>query len=287
MIDVAIIPREKFSKTGKCIRSLCRVKSDIGQLLLFDVGYPEAILHEIKPLLSGFDSRTISYESYRLANACLNDIRTAGSEPWILVIENDCELLGVNLSAAIQYADEMGFDVIQARIMEDDGITVHYDPPHSYIDRSEGRLVHRVVRNPRAGYPVLDGRRRIFHVEKHAFLIRRDVLASLGDFEDFLVTRSHWDLSLRLHDAGHPVLMDSSFSVKFSGGVFQPDDREYFFWRWDLEKARFSNEYVQRKWNIANYRSSLEWLEEMLASVGVAHPDSCRNNGNGKRSKAL
>jgi hypothetical protein len=268
-LDVAIIPREKFSAAGHCIRGLRRIRAQIAEVVFFDTGYPQPARNAVLEALDGFDVRYVGYHGFRLANACLNDLRDNGRSPWILVIENDCELVGGDLVESLGRAQADGFGCIQPRILEADGVTLHYDPPQSYIDRVGESLVHRVIRNPRHGYPAVDGRRRIFHVEKHALLIRRDALSSLGEFETFLVTRSHWDLSFRLHEAGFNVLFDPSLQVRFIGGAIAPMDRDYFYWRWNVEKARRCNDYIQSKWRIANYHSSLEWLENMLESSRV------------------
>lgn len=269
MFDVAVIPREKFSKTERCLQSLLPMQRHIDTLFFFDVGYPPSVRESIAPILNAMGAVTIAYESFRLANACLNDLQHHGAAPWILVIENDCGLMAFDPEAAIRYADANGFAVIQPRIMEGDEATIHYDPPQSYIHVTDDQMVHKVVRNPRQGFPQVHGQRRIFHVEKHAFLIRRDVLTRLGEFEDFLVTRSHWDLSFRLHASGDAILFDPALVVKFCGGAIEADDADYFFWRWDMDKARRSNAYLREKWHVVNYHSSLEWLEEMLRTLRV------------------
>jgi GT2 family glycosyltransferase len=266
MIDVAIIPREKFSRVGDCLSSLLPLREQLSEVFLFDVGYPQPLLERHRSVIDLLRIEVLRYPEFRLANACLNDLAAHGSEPWFLLLENDCAISPSDLQAAIQRAEKDGFAVVQPRILEADG-SVHYDPPLSFIERTDVGIVHRVVRNPRPGFPPVPSIRRTFHVEKHALLIRRNVLETLGDFEDFLVTRSHWDLSFRLHEQGHAVIADPSIEVRFLGGKLSQDDLPYFKWRWDREKAIRSNEYIRTKWKVLNYHSSVEWLDEMLASA--------------------
>jgi hypothetical protein len=264
--DIAIIPREKFSRLSGCLSSLVPVRDSAARVILFDVGYPASILHETAELRTALDVEVIRTKNFELANECLNYLCDIGTAPWILLIENDCELCGADIQSIITAADAEGFSVVQAEIFESDGVSVHYSPPSSYIAEIEGKIVHACIRTPRTGYPAIQQRRRVFHVEKHALLVKRDALASLGNFENFLVTRSHWDLSFRLFRAGFQIVLDPAFCVRFLSGALQPCDREYFYWRWNREKALRSNEYIQQKWKIENYHSSLAWLDEMLTA---------------------
>ena len=207
----------------------------------------------------------LRYETFQLANKCLSDLREQSLRDWVLVIENDCQIVGGDIDKIIDFAGD-DFDVIQAQILESDG-SIHYDPVQSYVVEIEDRLVHQVVRNPRPGYPGLTNPRRIFHIEKHAFFIRSSTLKELGELEPFLFSRSHWDLSFRLFKANSRILMHPDFKVKFSDYKGLDVDRDFFEWRWTRSKVKESNEYVRDKWRLANYKSSLEWFDEMVSKA--------------------
>lgn len=263
--DVAIIPREKFSAVEATLLSLLDQGTPPATVFVFDVGYPP----DLRKRIDGYSARFpqlewVTYDQFQLANACLNDLRQRARSEWVFVIENDCAISRGDLPAILKSAEATGFDVVQPRILEAGG-ALHYDPPHSYIDSADNVLVHRVVRTPRRGYPMVEGPRRIFHIEKHAFAIRRARLKALGDLEPFLVTRSHWDISFRLFAGDVPILMCPELEVVFTRALACSVDRDYFLWRWQREKVIFANKYLADKWNVRGYKSSLEWFDEMMA----------------------
>jgi hypothetical protein len=259
--DVAIIPRETLSVVEASIASLDSQRYGPQNVYVFDVGYTPAAKRAISNAVPSSRLQWIAYDNFELANTCLSDLQAYASSDWILVLENDCRLVAGDLAEAIGFADEHRFNVIQPKILEPDG-RCHYDPVQSYIVEVDGKLVHSVIRNPREGYPEVHGPRRIFHIEKHAFLIRRSSLVGLGPLEPFLVTRSHWDVSFRLYKSKDPILMYPDLAVEFMRIGGKMSDEAYYNWRWQRAKVIESNEYIKKKWNIHAYKSSVEWFDE-------------------------
>jgi hypothetical protein len=259
--DVAIIPRETLSVVEAAIASLGTQRYEPQNIYVFDVGYTPAAKRTISNIVPSSQLHWISYDNFELANKCLSDLQARASSDWILVLENDCRLVAGDLAKAIGFAEEHRFNVIQPKILETDGRR-HYDPVQSYIVEVDGKLVHSVIRTPREGYPEVRGPRRVFHIEKHAFVIRRSSLVALGPLEPFLVTRSHWDVSFRLHRSNDAILMYPDLAVEFMRAGGKMSDEAYYNWRWQRPKVVESNEYIKKKWNIHAYKSSVEWFDE-------------------------
>ena len=266
-IAIALIPRDRFSTANLALQAICQTCPQDVHVYVIDCGYTETMLGKLNRILaeSGLKSTIVPSGNYLLANESLNRLTAVVREEILCVVENDVIVRTGFLQSMYGTLSRHASEFVQPLVSEGDKI--HYDPPHTLLREEQDGLVSEVVRNPRQGYDRVHGERQIYHIEKHCFLVKTAALRSIGPFEDFLVTRSHHDLSIRAFKAGHKIAMCPGAVVDFitPKRPISAEDLEFFMWRWDLEKASVSNKYVQEKWNIKEYKPSIDFVEEMVS----------------------
>jgi hypothetical protein len=88
-------------------------------------------------------------------------------------------------------------------------------------------------------------------MEQHCLLFRRSVFDRIGSYDGELNTRDEIDLSLSLYKAGVPVVYEPACEVHYLPPYPPRDDEtEYFFMKWDLDRAERSRARIQEKWNL-------------------------------------
>jgi hypothetical protein len=88
-------------------------------------------------------------------------------------------------------------------------------------------------------------------MEQHCILFRRSALERMGPYDEELNTRDEIDLSLALYHAGQKVVFEPQCEVHYLP-PYPPEDDEldFFYMKWDLERAARSRERIRKKWNL-------------------------------------
>jgi hypothetical protein len=264
-IDVVFIVRDKFSKSLASLESLLNALESGSAVYIMDAGYPDYILSGFRKLSDQFPGITVvivANGKFMTPNEALNSVRSLLHAKNVLLIENDIRIDRQNLQAMLHEAESRGCDIVQPTIFEEDGITIHFDPPVSSIADVGDGIEHRLVRNPRPGHERVSGSRRIYHLEKHCLLVRLSALRQIGVMEPFLRTRSHHEMAFRCFRLGLVIWFSANAAVRFLDATLADDDQRLFEWRWDKEIGMSNNDYIQKKWGIANDKSTNKFLSE-------------------------
>jgi hypothetical protein len=264
-IAVALIAREKFGVAQEALERL--YESTVPFHLYFvATPYPEPVRREIDRLLAAKDAVTIlDVQSYVFPNDALNRVVDSLREEDVLcVVENDVLVEPDSLEIMADTLERHPCDVVSPLILEGRREGLHYDPPISVIERDGESYYSRVERIPRNGHARVHGARVVRHIEKHAFAMTAESARTLAPFEPWLNTREQIEFSLKAFDAGLTIVFEPRSVVRYiAPGELQPQDMEFFRFRWDEERARRSNSYIEKRWNLVDFHRSTTFIQRM------------------------
>jgi hypothetical protein len=222
----------------------------------------------LRGALDGFPRcRWLEFPGFALPNAQLNDAVAALTDDGpVLVAENDV-VFSAGAAAAMTALIEAGAaDVVSPLIMHADTGLPHYDPPVSIIlhDETDGSYTSFVERIPRNGWLPVQGRRTVYHLERHAFACSAGALRAIVPLNDQLNTREQIEFSLRAFDAGARMIFEpASVVAYYPPPPLEAADTELFRWRWDEERAKYSNDYVRERWSLRHFARSTSFVRRM------------------------
>lgn len=106
-------------------------------------------------------------------------------------------------------------------------------------------------------------RRSIELIETHCILFRNEVLRRIGQFDEAVEqSRQEIDLDLGLHHAGVRCVFEPKARVTFSPPPpIYPEERDYYLFKWDVERARRSHARIKEKWNLVGVPTSIPFVE--------------------------
>ena len=266
-LAVAFIAREKFSVAVESARSVAAAADMSFRAYFSNTRYPDEVAGGVREAFD--DVHELAYDHYLLPNAALNRIIDVVEEDLLLVVENDVLFEPGSIASMISRIEEFGCGVVSPLILQGRGRAIHYDPPISIIERTEGSNYRSIVeRIPRNGYARVHGVRPVAHIEKHAFLMTTAAAQSMYPFEETLCTREQVEFSLRAFDAGISTVFDDQAIVRYMAPPpLQEMDLDLFDWRWDPERAEASNTWVEQRWNLIDFVRSTSFVARM-ASMG-------------------
>lgn len=266
-VAVAFIVREKLSVAFAALDALCSHTPRPFTLYLLRTAYSDAQTEAMIARASQCARViTVSTPGFILPSQALNLVCDRASEGYICVVENDVLVEPEYLTKMLSVAQQTRCSFVTPRILEGYTTGIHFDPPVSFIERRNGELSSTLVRNPRPGFPPIETIRRVYHLEKHCFLARTADLRALGPFEPFLTTGSHYDLAYRAFCANQVIYLTPHARVRFIAGPITASDQALFSWRWNLKRAESSNEYLRKKWNVRDFKSTVPFVKTWLAA---------------------
>lgn len=264
-LAIGFIVREKFSAALESLNRIYRFTDIPFKLYFVNTGYPPAILQELQAFLQDKEHvLTLNYDRFLLPNESLNEIIQHLTEPALCVVENDVMVEPGYIQSMLKVLHRHHCGIVSPRIYHGFGEDkLHFDPPISVITKQAEHYVSDVVRYPKPGYQLVEGERQIFHIEKHCFLMTQAAAKVICPLETFLNTREQIDFSLKAFEAGQTIFMDPNAYVSYMPPPIEPVDEEFFRFRWDVDCAQFSNDYIEKKWRLLNFRKSMEFIHEM------------------------
>lgn len=267
-VTIAVVPRDRFSKTRATIDRLLEVTPGQFQLVVVDGGMPARYRGAVEKAVAGRRNTEILRSDHHIdPNGAKNwVIRETRDGEFLAFVENDVLVHRGWLDALIRACDEEDASVGRPMIFERKVLRTfpHFDQRFGAIDtveRPAGSGYRIRPRRKPLDSDIKAKRQRTEVLETHCLLFRRSALAAIGSFDERINTRQEVDLALQLYAAGIPIVFEPASEVTYlrPPPVFR-DERDYFLKRWDYDKAVRSHALIEEKWKVEGLPSSVSFV---------------------------
>lgn len=252
---ICVVPRERHSVARECLEFLLAFTREPFEIIYIDSNGPGPVADRLAKLAAEHPSLRIirsdkNLYPYEAKNLAVKHL--PADARWVAFVDNDVKVFPGWLDRMIEAAEETGTRAAHPLyLFEHDGQTT--------IHMAEGLI--QTVPGPRAlmqpvmnlvgmRLPQVSGLKRSLDAfcEFHVFLLRRDLLEEMGEFEPLTLSEDvHF--SLKLRERGEKIVFEPASVVTYvAGPPFETYDLPYFRFRWDLERARQSNEASVARW---------------------------------------
>lgn len=269
-LTVGFIPREKFSVAEASLARL--LASDLRfQLLLVDPDIPEPYRSRLLGLIEGRGDATVlkaprHSTTFAMANACL-EVCDTDYFGWV---ENDILLERDALGLLRSACEEMPADVAVPTIIErfEQFERLHFDEYLGFfepVSASTSGQLRMVPRDFSGVFDVDAPRSRLDMLETHCVLFRAPVARSIYPFDAQLALSEEVDLSLALRKVGARIVVEPRCRVVFvAAPLVEAEEREFFGFRWNLERGVGSQLRITQKWGLVNIQEALDFARTKL-----------------------
>jgi len=279
MVTVGFVAKEKFNLAGRTLEALIAHAAIPFNLIIVDCNMPPRYRAEMDRVLAsnpGINARIIRVGRYLQPNQAKNIVVRESTDDYIALVENDSFVppgwLPDLLDACLEYPDGcMVFPEMFEGPVEN-GLP-HVDPGIGGIRswRQEGEIVREIFCDESVRTRHLHPRRQVVGAsEAHVYLFPRKVFERIGGFDERLTTREHCDLSLKLHEAGVPMVLDGNVRASFyPAPPIHLDEWPFFRFVWNVRAAAATTDYLLGKWNLVNFPGSIGFVRSQAFRV---HP---------------
>jgi hypothetical protein len=276
-MTIGFVPRERFSQAAESLQRIFDYTRIPFNFIVVDCNIPPVYWREMEKVLSGRKNvKIIRRDHYLLPNQSKNLVIREAKDDFLCLIENDVLVKDDWLSKLIAACEEHPADVAVPLIVEGPPGSgkVHFDDLLGHVRLVQGRDGDKLEILPRPGDKELDRgshRRAVEFMEQHCLLFRRSVFDRIGPYDEELNTRDEVDLSLALSRGKIPVVYEPKCEVHYLP-PYPPrsDELDYFFMKWNLERATKSRERIQKKWNLIHLPGDLGFVKDRNL-VGQLH----------------
>lgn len=274
-IAIGFLPRERFSLAQESLECLLDCTHIPFNLVIVDCNIPSKYKEGMLKAVKGHKNvRFIRFENYLLPNQSRNRLISQTQEEYLCFVENDILVEENWLSPLLSACEDSPVSVAVPHIMEgrEPLGPAHFDWRHHEIKKISGDVEDRIEILPRTNWDDYTGdkfkRRQDAFLEAHCMLFHRKVFERTGGFDEEHNSREEIDMSLRLHFAGVPIWFEPESHVHFVSPdktTLEPEEKEFFKFKWDLERAYRSHEHIRKKWNLVDIPTSIPFVKNRLA----------------------
>lgn len=269
-VTIGFFPREQFSLAAESLQRIFEYTHIPFNLIVVDCNTPKVYWQQIEQVLRGRSNvKVIHIDRYLQANELRNLVIQEANDEFLCFVENDLLVEEDWLSHLITACKEQPADVAVPRIIEGPlgATSIHSDPNQGQIRSVQTADGVKWEILPATGDRQLDRgtHRRTIELagEAHCRLYRRSVFDRVSPFDEEVIFLDHLDSSLALYNAKVPVVFEPKSVVHFWHPYPpSPDDIDYFFMRWDLEKSAYSLDRIKKKWNLVQLYGDLSFAAE-------------------------
>jgi hypothetical protein len=268
-ITIGFVPRERFSLAAEALQHIFDHTEQPFEMIVVDCDIPAVYRREMDRVLEGRDNiRIIDRDHYLLPNQSKNLVVAEAKGEWLCMIENDVLVQDGWLSTLIAACEEHPADVAVPLIMEGPLASgkVHFDDLLGQVREvrtPQGVQLDIVSRTEKKEKDRGTARRTVQFMEQHCLLFRRSVFDRIGPYDEELNTRDEIDLSLSLYKAGVPVVYEPKCEVHYLPPYPPRDDEtDYFFMKWDLDRAQKSRDRIREKWNLVEVPGDMGFVRD-------------------------
>lgn len=268
-VTIGFVPRERFSLAAESLQRIFDCTRIPFDLIVVDCNIPATYREQMEKVLEGRDNVTVlRRDHYLLPNQSKNLVVAKATGEYLCMIENDVLVQEGWLSTLIAACEEHPADVAVPLIIEGPlgAKEVHFDDllgEVRHVQGSDGPQLEIVPRKGNKNDDRKAARQTVQFMEQHCLLFRRSVFDRIGPYDEELNTRDEIDLSLSLYHAGVPVVFEPKCVVHYIPPFPpRPDETDYFFTKWDLERAANSRRRIREKWNLVEVPGSMEFVKD-------------------------
>lgn len=260
-LSIGIIARDKFSLAASAVKSLVGELPSNSIIYLFDAGYPKPILDEVADLAASFDLPLIIVKTARFANTnhVWNQFVSIADSEYLMQLENDVTIGHDCIQNSLACLKDGRCDVAVPIVYENTKTEIgipHFNPIKSDIrDLPDGGRVSILDRG-RADIPPPAVPRLVKHLERHCFFMTTTSARRLGSLDEQMYCRTDYDMSIQCH-AADLILKISNGSVTFFQCPDMKFDRDFFGYRWNIERVAFANARLISKWRLQGFKTTI------------------------------
>lgn len=267
-VTVGIYPRERFSVTGRCISALRRNTKLPFKLLVIDCHMPDRYRREVDRAVRDLDdAEVISFDRYVLPNESRNSLVEAADTDYLCLLESDILVQENALQYMLETAKATGAAVVRPTIYQRRGV-VHFDRHLGEFTDSVVATGQKARIGPRTTpeeYEPGSHPRAVSWSEFHCILLDKAAMGRVFPLDPDLSEPEHVDFSLRLRAADAPIIYEPRAVVRLvPPPPVERKEREFFRFRWDLEKSRVSHQRFRERWNL-DYGGVHDWVSTVPA----------------------
>ena len=239
-VTVVVVPREQFSKARDTLESILTHTAQPFDLIYVDGKSPEPLRRYLEAKAREHGFQLIREERPLPANAARNLAAPHIRTRYVVFIDNDVEVTPGWLEPLLECAEDTGAQVVGPLycVHGAHGLDIHtIGAEHAVEGEGAGRRWRE--RHLFCGERLDDvrgqlRRRPIDLVEFHCLLMRTDLIAQLGPFdEDLLSYFDHNDFCLQVRAAGGAIYAEPRALVIYHPPPpFEAADIPYFLLRW-------------------------------------------------------
>jgi hypothetical protein len=258
-LAIAIIARDKFSRVKYSLESVVAQLPKNSKLFLFDSGYPSTLIDELKAIAGNVRFEVIETEQFANTNLVWNQIVSIANAKILARLENDTEMSPGCIAESLNILNEAGRGIAVPVVLENkDGLIggLHFNPRRSEINSLPDGSIESILDRGRLGDEQMPTPRTIKHLERHCFFVTKSAVDMLGTLDERMYCRTDYDISIAAHVAGIPIIIPNTY-VTFTQTPNMDLDRDFFDYRWNLDRVAFANARLIEKWNLKGFKTTI------------------------------
>lgn len=264
-VTIGFVPRERFSAAVRSLQSILENTRVPFHLIWVDCNTPLRYRQQIVSLLGGHANvEVIQTDTFKLANQAKNIVVQRNTSDYLALVENDVVVSDGWLTGLVEALENHPAGVATPLIIENG--EVHYDRRIASLRAVQtpgGEKIEFIKRPGSWEEQRTAERQTTLTTEVHALLFKKEVLATIGPFDEQLTTRRAVDLTMRLYKNNIPIVFEPRSKVEFcSPPPVYRDEQAFFLMTWDEKSARWSNRRVEERWNIVDLPRSIRFARE-------------------------
>lgn len=253
-----MVPRERFSLTRDCLEHIYAFTEIPFEMILVDVGCPKVVAEKLDAWQKKHANlkivRTPEFVyPYEAKNIGVKHL-PADTE-WVVFIDSDVMVYPHWLTRLLDAAKETSARVLHPLFLFDhqQEVTIHMADGLAKSFRKGGKDVIQPIMNY-VGMRITDvpklTRKESWFLEFHTFMVRRDLLKEMGDFDPVMLSEDvNWSLRLRENNPDEKIIFEPDSVTKYiAGPPFKNYDLPYFRFRWDSTTVDKSNAFCKKRW---------------------------------------
>jgi hypothetical protein len=241
------------------------------RLIVVDANIPDTYRAEMEAVLKGRENyELISFTHYLQTNEQKQVVIDRVDDGYILLFENDNipspDFLVRMMDACLEYPDGC---VVIPELFEGSPHRrrLHHSPSLGRIEvfQKDGTTRRKIHPDDSIPFRNLEPRvRRVVPAaETHILLFHKSVMDRIGGLDVSINTREGHDLSLQLHQAGIPIILEPAAQAVFlQTPPVEIEERAFFLFSWDKKTARETNAHLVRKWDLVDFQDSSAWVAD-------------------------
>ena len=270
-VTLVVVPRERYSLTETCIEHIYAHTRESFELIVIDTNSPAWLAERLKkwekhkPNCRVIRLNRFVYP-YEAKNIAVHQL--SPQTEWVVFIDSDVKVSPGWLHWFLDAARQTGARVFHPLYLfeqKNQDISIHMADGIIKTSQKNGKTLMQPVMNY-VGLNICNAsefvRKESDFIEFHTFMIHRDVLKKIGEFEPITLSEDvHY--SFRLREIGEKIVFEPRAVITYvAGPPFEKYDLPYFKFRWNLAKAEESNRLLINRWNVldAYWKGKLEWM---------------------------